>query len=210
MTTTITIWADIRCPWCWIGHRQLGRGLGRIGPGARVEHKSFLLEPAGPARSGITVREAALSSWGLDEGQWATRSGKIVAGGSAANLTVNIDTALIADSRSAHRLLKLVSDRQLNTFEAWDTLYARYFESNDDIADWTVLRSIGLRAGLADDDITMLEETDEYSAAVDIDIREAAARRISSVPAVFVDSVRATGDLSESVPRLADRQEAGR
>ena len=210
MTTTLMNWADLRCPWCWIGHRRLGRALGRLESGTRVEYKSFLLEPGGPVRSGITVRDAALSSWGYDEAGWMPHSKRIVAGGTSESLTINIDTALIVDSRNAHRLLKLVAHRRLNRFEAWDAVYSRHFECNDDIADWTVLRSIGEQVGLAGDDITMLAETDEYSTDVDDDMRDAANRGISSIPAVLVDSVRATGDLSDSFVRLVDRPAVGR
>jgi len=210
LTTTITNWADLRCPWCWIGHRQLGRALGHLESGTRVEYRSFLLEPAGPTRSGITVREAALSSWGFDEARWAAHSRKIVAGGTSESLTINIDTALVVDSRNAHRLLKLVADRELSRFEAWDSLYSRHFEFNDDIADWTVLRSVGEQVGLAGGDITMLVETDEYSAAVDDDIRDAAALGISSIPTVLADSVRITGDPSVGLDRIEGRPAVGR
>ncbi|MDV8023581.1 DsbA family protein [Rhodococcus sp. IEGM 1330] len=210
LTTTITNWADIRCPWCWIGHRQLVRALGRLEAGTRVEYRSFLLEPAGPTRSGMTVREAALSSWGFDEARWAAHSRKIVAGGTSESLIINIDTALVVDSRNAHRLLKLVADRQLNTFEAWDALYSRHFEFNDNIADWIVLRSVGEQVGLAGGDITTLVETDEYSAAVDDDIRDAAALGISSIPTVLADSVRTAGDPSTGVDRIVDIPAVGR
>ncbi|WP_170944599.1 DsbA family oxidoreductase [Rhodococcus sp. 14-2483-1-1] len=204
MTTTITMWADVRCPWCWIGHRQLGRALDQLGPDTKVEYRSLLLEPDGPAQPGMTVRDAALTSWGFDAARWAAQRNRIVQGGAAETLTIDIDTSLTVDSRAAHRLLKLVAARRLNRFVAWDALYSSHFERNEDIGDWIVLRSIGLRVGLADDGITRLEESDEYSSDVDDDLRRAADLGISSVPTVMVDSVRATGDLSLSVPRLAN------
>ncbi|AJW41001.1 hypothetical protein NY08_2991 [Rhodococcus sp. B7740] len=133
-----------------------------------------------------------------------------MAGGTSESLTINIDTALVVDSRNAHRLLKLVADRELNRFDAWDALYSRHFEFNDDIADWTVLRSVGEQVGLAGGDITMLVETDEYSAAVDDDIRDAAALGISSIPTVLADSVRITGDPSVGLDRVEGRPAVGR
>ncbi|WP_179276213.1 DsbA family oxidoreductase [Rhodococcus sp. 06-235-1A] len=203
MTTTITMWADVRCPWCWIGHRQLGRALDQLGTDTKVEYRSLLLEPDGPAQPGMTVRDTALSSWGFDAERWTTQSRRIVRGGASEILTIDIDRSLTVDSRDAHRLLKLVAASGLNRFEAWDALYSSHFELNDYIGSWTVLRSIGRRVGLDEDAITRLAESKEYSSDIDNDLRRAADLGISSVPTVMVDSVRATGDLSQSVPRLA-------
>ncbi len=58
MTTTITVWADIRCPWRWMGHRRLRSALNRLGRKAVVEHRSFLLEPAGPEGAFLGAGEA--------------------------------------------------------------------------------------------------------------------------------------------------------
>lgn len=202
--TVIEVWTDVRCPWCWIGHRQLARAVSKLGSDLQVEYKSYLLEPDGPPQPGISLRDAALSSWGLDERTWNARRDRIAAAGVTEGLTINVDTALTVDSRNAHRLLKLAAATNLDMQDAWDLVYTAQFERNDDIGDWGVLRAIGSQIGLNDTDVTLLAETEQYSAAVIDDHREAEGRGIRSVPAVLVGSHRVSGDLAESVVELAN------
>lgn len=208
----ITVWADVRCPWCWIGHRQLGRAIQRLGRDVSIEYKSYLLEPDGPPRPGITVRDAATSSWGLTESSWNTKRDRIIESGSKESLNIRIDTALTVDSRTAHRLLKLAALRNLDVHRAWDVMYASHFDHNLDIGNGQVLRSIGHRIGLADKDITELLDNDSYSDAVLADHREGQAVGVRSIPTVMVGPQHVIGDLEDEVVQLiaAGRSESER
>ena len=198
----ITVWADVRCPWCWIGHRQLGRTIHGLDRDVLIEYKSYLLEPDGPPRPGITVRDAATSSWGLTEGSWNTKRDNIIKSGNSESLNIRIDTALTVDSRAAHRLLKLAAARNLDVHQAWDAVYASHFDDNLDIGNRQVLRSIGQRIGLADDDITDLLDTDRYSDAVLADHLEGRAAGVRSIPTVMVGPQCVNGDLEDEVVQL--------
>lgn len=202
LSETIKIWTDVRCPWCWIGHRRLGRAVSNSAVAVSIEYKSFLLEPEGPPQAGITVREAALTSWGMSEQTWNARRDNIVQSGAAEMLDIKIDTALTVDSRNAHRLLKLAASRELDVYDAWDAVYARQFEQNDDIGSWDVLRSIAREIGLNDDDVTPLVESDRFSQSVLDDHREAIVHGVRSVPTIRIGSEQATGDLGEEFARL--------
>lgn len=206
----ITVWADVRCPWCWIGHRQLGRAIQKLGRDVSIEYKSYLLEPDGPPRPGITVRDAATSSWGLTESSWNTKRDNIIEAGTKESLNIRIDTALTVDSRTAHRLLKLAALRNLDVHRAWDVMYASHFVDNLDIGNWQVLRSIGDRMGLADNDIAELLDTDSYSEAVLAYHLEGQAVGVRSVPTVMIGTQRVNGDLEDGLVLLigASRSEA--
>lgn len=208
----ITVWADVRCPWCWIGHRQLGRAIERLGHDVSVEYRSYLLEPDGPPRPGITVREAATSSWGLSESSWDTKRDNIIEAGNVESLSIRIDTALTVDSRTAHRLLKLAAARNLDVHRAWDVMYTSHFDHNLDIGNWQILRSIGHRIGLADKDIFELLDNDSYSDAVLADHLEGRVAGVRSIPTVMVGQQRVIGDLEDEVVQLiaAGRSEAER
>ncbi|MGH2899868.1 MAG: DsbA family protein, partial [Solirubrobacteraceae bacterium] len=43
----VDIWADVACPWCYIGKRQLDRALARFAHRERVEivWRAFELDP---------------------------------------------------------------------------------------------------------------------------------------------------------------------
>lgn len=208
----ITVWADVRCPWCWIGHRQLGRTIQKLGHDASIEYKSYLLEPDGPPRPGITVRDAATSSWGLTERTWNTRRDNIIEAGNMESLNIRVDTALTVDSRTAHRLLKLAASRNLDVHRAWDVMFASHFDDNLDIGNGQVLRTIGHRIGLSDYDIIELLDTDSYRDAVLADHQEGQAVGVRSVPTVLIGTQRVNGDLEDGLVRLiaASRSEAER
>ncbi|MFC0862822.1 DsbA family protein [Sphaerimonospora cavernae] len=38
---TVDMWADVRCPWCWVGLRRLRRAIAHVGQDVRVRHRSF-------------------------------------------------------------------------------------------------------------------------------------------------------------------------
>lgn len=208
----ITVLADVRCPWCWIGHRQLGRTIPRLGRDVSIEYKSYLLEPDGPSRPGITVREAATSSWGLTESSWNAKRDNIIEAGTKESLNIRIDTALTVDSRTAHRLLKLAAARNVDVHRAWDVMYANHFDDNLDIGNGQVLRSIGHRIGLADHDITDLLDTDRYSESVLADHLACQAVGVRSIPTAMVGTRRVNGDPEDGLVRLiaAGRSEAER
>src|SRR4051794_38885161 len=45
----IDLFADVVCPWCFLGHHRLERVLESLGQPARVTHRPFMLAPNTPA-----------------------------------------------------------------------------------------------------------------------------------------------------------------
>src|SRR5437016_1029728 len=45
----IDLFADVVCPWCFVGSERLERVLAALGRPARVTHRPFLLDPNTPA-----------------------------------------------------------------------------------------------------------------------------------------------------------------
>lgn len=204
MTTTIEtiqVWADVRCPWCWIGHRGLARALERVGAPVRVDYRSFLLEPQGPSGSRRTVGEVAVSDWGMSDREWAALRERIQETGRTDGLDIRIDTARSIDSRDAHRLLKLAAARGLDAHAAWDAVFAAHLEQNLDLENWEQLAAVGARIGLEHDDVRALAESDDLGADVLADHRSAQQRGIHGVPAVVhgdrqLNGVRSTHELA--------------
>src|SRR4051812_37561220 len=57
MAMPLDVWADVSCPWCYLGHRRLARALEAEPPGSvEVRHRSFLLQPDVPPE-GLDFRE---------------------------------------------------------------------------------------------------------------------------------------------------------
>ncbi|WP_166347468.1 DsbA family oxidoreductase [Phytoactinopolyspora limicola] len=186
--TTITVWADIRCPWCWMGHRQLSSALERLAqsgaPTVHVDHRSFLLEPSGPETSRLTVREMALGPWGMDEGEWNGRRDRIESAGRAIGLDIHIDTARAIDSRPAHRLIKLAVSSGIPAQLAWDVVYEAHLSHNVDLEDRTVLAEVGARLGLTSTAVRVFFATTERHDEVMADHRAGVEQGVRAVPTV--------------------------
>lgn len=188
MTTdvaTVQVWADIRCPWCWIGHRRLSRAIAATDVPAGVEYRSFLLEPDGPEDEG-TVGEAAVTTWGMSELDWGARLAQIERGGRSEGLAIRMNTARLIDSRPAHRVLKLARERQLDQTAAWDAMFAAHLEYNVDLESWETLATVGQTFGLTREEVDELSDSDHFLDEVSSDHADARRRGIAGVPAVAV------------------------
>ena len=181
----VDVWADVRCPWCWIGSRRLRRAADVAGATVRVRHRSFLLEPDGPASPGLTTAHVATTEWGVPADRWEAKSQLIRAQGSLEGLDIDVDGALMFDSHRVHRLLKLAAaTADVDTDMAWDSAFAAQFNRSADLGDLDVLRHLALGWGLSDGAIADALTDERYAAQVDDDIAEAQSLPVGSVPTI--------------------------
>ena len=198
---TVQVWADVRCPWCWIGHRRLAkaqevlRGSGRTG--VEVVRRAFLLEPEGPSVSGITVREAALGDWGMSSSDWDVSRDRIESAGRAEGLEIRMDTARIFDSRNVHRVLKLAAATDdVDAAGAWETIFDLHFRRNADLGQTAVLVAAGVEIGLDQVEVEQMLAGAKFAAEVDGDHREAQRFGVRSVPTVLAADTVLSGSRS--------------
>ncbi|OLT24440.1 thioredoxin [Nocardiopsis sp. CNR-923] len=175
-----------------MGHRRLRSVLDRLDHEVAVERRSFLLEPAGPERAFRTVREAALTSWGLDESAWEALRSRVATTARIQGMAIDVDRALNVDSRPAHRLLKYATARGADAHQVWDDAFAAHLGANDDLTDPAVLRRLAAGWGIAGEEVDALLAGDDLRAEVESDHRAAVERGITSVPA-FVAKDRVLG-----------------
>jgi predicted DsbA family dithiol-disulfide isomerase len=207
----VEVWADVRCPWCWIGLRRLREALRRVPEGVSTRHRSYLLEPDGPRTPGRPMAEIAVAEWGMPAEQWRSRSALIRAEGRREGLEVNVDTALTFDSRMAHRLLKLADARGLSADASWDAVFDAHFRLNRDLADETVIREVADSMGLANTDVESLLGGAEFAEEVLADHREAQQRGIRSTPTVVIgERVLAGSRSANEIAEFIVRAEAAR
>ena len=191
--TTITVWADIRCPWCWMGHRRLAAALERVGREVTVVHRSFLLEPAGPDAPDRTVRGAALNSWGMSEAQWEATRSRVAKGGREDGLEIEMDGVRSIDSRPAHRLIKFAISSGIAPEGAWERLFSAHLGQREDLEDPGTLRRIGTELGLDGDAVDALLGSEEFTAEVEADHRAAVEQGIGSIPAFVYEGRTLSG-----------------
>ncbi|MGI5127790.1 DsbA family oxidoreductase [Pseudonocardia sp. CA-107938] len=183
----VEIYADVLCPWSFIGKRRLDTALSGLAARARVavRWRSVELDPhLGRVPGRTAAEEMADPAWWGD--QAASRIAHIQALGAAEGLTLNLHLARPVNSFDAHRLLQFAADHGRADAMAEHLLLA-YHTDGADIADPHVLRHLGVQVGLPATEVAALVAGDAYAAHVRADERRAAEQGATSVPSLVVD-----------------------
>jgi len=160
--TVVDVWADIACPWCYLGSRRLAQALrGRAEGSVRVRWRAFELQPDLPPE-GVAAEPFFLAKFGSAAARDAAFAA-VAAQGAADG--VRFDFAAMhraPNTRLAQRAVVLAEGRGAGQ-EAAEALFAGHFAQGADVADLdTVVRLLDeaavpvdlaeLRAQLAGDD----------------------------------------------------------
>lgn len=191
----VDVWADVRCPWCWIGLRRLQRARAALPEQVRVRRRSFLLEPEGPVSPGRATAHVARSEWGMTAEQWESTSRHIRSVGRAEGVQINLDGAVMFDSRRIHRLLKLAAATEsVDTDAAWDSAFAAHFGHNRNLGDAETLRELVTSWSVDGVELEHALTGASFADEVTGDHEEARRLAISSVPTVVAaDGRRLSG-----------------
>ncbi|WP_420110799.1 DsbA family oxidoreductase [Pseudactinotalea sp.] len=187
----IDFWADVVCPWCYIGKRRLEQALEQFDHAEEVEvtFRSFELDPNAPREGTETVVEMLGQRYGggTEAGlQMIDQVGQVAAG---VGLALDQSRTLHRNSHDAHRLLHLA--RAEGGVRAQgdlkERLFAAYFVEGRDIADPSVLTELGSAVGLDRARIETLLASEELENEVSDDVAQARAYGATGVPFVVVD-----------------------
>ncbi|MBB1058659.1 thioredoxin domain-containing protein [Dietzia sp. B19] len=191
----VDVWADVRCPWCWIGLRRFRRAVEMVEQPVLVRRRSFLLEPKGPVSPGRPTVEVATTEWAIPAEQWAAKSEHIRSEGALEGLSIDVDGALMFDSALLHRLLKLAAEvHGVDAEEAWESAFAAHFERTEKLGDPAVLSRLASRWGVDGVEIDRALAGDRFAAEVARDLEDARRLSIHSVPTVIAaDGRRVSG-----------------
>jgi predicted DsbA family dithiol-disulfide isomerase len=134
----LDIFADVVCPWCWIGKRRLERALTeRPQSGVAIRWRAFQLNPGMPP-GGMDRREYLTAKFGNDT--HATRVYDAVrSAGRAEGLAFDFERILRTPSTlDAHRLIRLAQEDGKGS-RLIELLFRAYFSGGEDIGDRSVL-----------------------------------------------------------------------
>ncbi len=171
MPTTIEIYADFICPWCYIGLGRLTR-LEKERP-VRLHWNPYLLRPDTP-EGGVPLA-SILPPERLERAEAAVREAT-----QAAGLPLN-RPALVPNTRQAHEIGFLAEAKGLD--DAYHrAVFTAYFAQARDIGDPKVLAEIGAEVGMPRDEVLDTLHTGRYRAEVERATSDAFERGIRSVP----------------------------
>ncbi|WP_284349932.1 DsbA family oxidoreductase [Roseisolibacter agri] len=196
-TLTLDLWADIACPWCWIGETRLKAAVARLRgerPDVRVEWswRPFQLQPQLP-REGVDFATHMRGKFGSDA-RLATMFGHVADAGAGDGLGFRFDRVTVApNTTDAHRLVlwaqaqdddAAVGERALATADA---LFRAYFAEGRDVGDRAVLTELAVAQGHDADAVRAMLASDAYELDVRDGQRDAARLGIQGVPFLVLD-----------------------
>lgn len=182
----LTIWSDFACPYCYIGETRLQRAIEELGltNDVQVDFRAFELDPTAPKEVVTTTPERFAMKYRLSLDGAKQQIEQISELGRELGIDFRYATTRYSNTRDAHRLMKLAEARydretvgRLN-----EALFAAYFTENQVLSDHKVLMEKALAAGMKEEDVKEVLESDKYDDEVRFDEREAAMSGVHGVP----------------------------
>jgi predicted DsbA family dithiol-disulfide isomerase len=161
----VDLYADIICPWCYIGEHRFFRAIAatpEVGP-VEVTLRPFLLDPT--AKEPRPVLEYLRGKFG-ERAEGANRQVGMIA--KADGLQWDATKQIVVDTLPAHRVLRLAlheGGRELQ-HKVMQRLYVAHFAEGANVADPLVLAGLTAEAGMSRDRVEIALATGEESAEV--------------------------------------------
>jgi len=188
MAVEVEIWADVVCPWCYLGKRRFERALDSFPHRDKVQvvYRSFELDPAAPRGVTRPTVQVLAEKYRMSPAQAEDAQRQMEQRAAGDGLTFRMANLRSGNTRDAHRLLQLAkaSGRQ---DEMMERLQRAHFTEQDSIFDDESLTRLAVEAGLDRDAVASVLASDQYSDHVETDEAMARALGATGVPLFVVD-----------------------
>ena len=185
----IEVWADLVCPWCYIGKRQLEIALAGFEHKADVTvwHRAYQLNPQASTRPEPTT-EMLASKYGVSVAEAKEMQGGVAQAAAAVGLHYQLDRTLSGNTRDGHRLVLWAQDQSHEAGERLlSTLFSAYFEQGASIFGIDELAGFAASAGLDEDQARTLLAGEQYADFVYRDQEIARTLGCTGVPFFVLD-----------------------
>jgi len=182
----IEVWADVACPWCWIGETRLRRALEqRPGMRAEVVWRPFQLQPELPPEGKDWAEMVRTKFGGAERARMMFQH--VASAGAADGVSFDFDAiASSPNTRDAHRLVLLAQEAGIGR-EMAEALFRAYFAEGRDVGKTGVLADVAAQVGLDRDRVATFLGGDRLGRVVDQSRAEAAELGITGVPFFVID-----------------------
>lgn len=187
----LDLYADLVCPWCWIGDRRLFRAIDAIrvtDPDVEIDvtWHPFQLDPSVPAEGRAWSEVVDTKFGGMERAR--EMFAHVANAGAGDGIPFQFDR--IATAPNTVRGHSLVLHAQRSGGSPWaliEALFSAYFEQGADIGDTDTLARIAAETGLDGDEARAAIESGRFDVDVLQSQREAARLGIRGVPFVVLD-----------------------
>jgi len=184
----VEIWSDVVCPFCYIGKRHFEEALNQLNESEQIEviWKSFQLDPTTESRPGVAVIDDLAERKGWTREYALQAQSHVVNMAKAAGLQYNFDTAVVANTFNAHRVLQFAKSKGLGG-PMKEALLKAYFTSGQNIDDWDTLSKIASAIGCDKNEVLSLALNTHFKSEVESDIQEGQSLGVRGVPFFVID-----------------------
>jgi predicted DsbA family dithiol-disulfide isomerase len=184
----IEVWADVVCPWCYIGKRNLDAALDLFAHRNQITviWRSFELDPSVQAGDERPMTDVLAEKYGTSVEEILVSQARVTALGEKAGIFFALDQTRNVNSFEAHRLVQFAAKFGVQD-QMVERLFAAYFTEGQRTDDHGVLARCAQEVGIDIDEATDVLASDAY--ADDVRIAESAAHEIGirGVPFYVID-----------------------
>jgi predicted DsbA family dithiol-disulfide isomerase len=188
---SIDIWSDIACPWCYIGKRNLEKGLDAVAgdddaPQVNITFHSFELSPDTPVDFHGDEVDFLAGHKGLPRAQVEQMLSHVTGVAAEAGLEYRFDLLQHTNTVKAHELLHHAKANDLQ-HEMEERLMSAYFTEGKHVGRIDDLVELAVEVGLDADETRQALESSVHLSAVRQDQAQARAYGIQGVPFFVID-----------------------
>ncbi|CCH22142.1 DsbA family oxidoreductase [Micromonospora lupini] len=196
----IEIYADVVCPWCYLGKRRLDEAIARYDGEVTVRYRPFQLDPS-PVSEPRPVIDALAEKFGGPE-RARQMVARVVQAAAGDGLRLEYDRAVAANTFDAHRLVAYATEHG-RTAEMVEALYQAHFTEGVDLGSREALAAVAGGIGLDAADARRFLDSDERTAELAADLAAARDLGITSVPTFVLAGKYAVSGAQETETLLA-------
>lgn len=187
----LALYADIACPWCWIGERRLAAALEAVSPSRPdvtfdVTWRPFQLDPSIPPEGRDWAEVIEHKFGGLRRAQPMFE--RVATAGAADGIAFAFDRITRSpNTLKAHGLIVHAQQRGLDIRPLVEALFAAYFTHGEDVSNDDVLLRLGTAHGL--DAVAVRDQLTRETIDTEVQQsqREASRLGVQGVPFVVLD-----------------------
>jgi len=187
----IDVWSDIACPWCYIGKRNLEKGLAETAadedaPSVEVTFHSFELAPDTPVDFEGGEEDYLSQRKGVSETHAREMLDRVSGIAADAGLAYRFDLLKHTNTVKAHELLHFAKENGRQA-ELAERLMSAYFTEGRHLGREDELVALAVDAGLDADAARVALQSGRYLPAVQADQAQASSYGINGVPFFVID-----------------------
>jgi len=184
----VEMWMDFVCPYCYLGKAKFEKALENISDKENVEiiYKSFELNPNASKMYQGTMTELVSREYGISIEEVQENNERLTLEAKELGLVYNLDRAMPVNTLYAHRLLQYAKEIGKAT-ELASVIFKAYFTDNKNISDIDTLAQISKEAGLEEEVVREILNSDKYTDIVQQDEKESQDIGVDIVPFFLID-----------------------